>query len=423
MTQQDIRELAKQGNPKALATLINHSLKPKNITSKVGVKDDCIQILLESAQVPDQKAIVPFIRNALIKLEVSLNTVKVYGRQLGEETVAWNQTFELIPIQDTPVISEPIEDSILPPISSLDNIENSIISSSKTRQTKRANLSETPDTTPNPKSSRSIGPLSVGNVVSAALRIYRDRFKVYLRLAFIGALWSIIPIYGWAKFSATSALIARLAYSEVIERPESVDEASHHVMPRKWSFLGAGLLFGLIILAFVFVSVIIYSIAAAIIAPSIIGNPSQFSIIIPLILVASLIFLLSYIWLISRFFVVELPLVMEENVTATSTIKRGWQLTKGFGFHLLLIVSIAIMISLPIYSVVQVITGFVRVFVASVYPANSASFILMYYALTLPLSIASHSILMPFWQSLKAVIYYDLRSRKEGLGLQIRNSR
>ncbi|BAZ86107.1 hypothetical protein NIES806_23170 [Dolichospermum compactum NIES-806] len=28
---------------------------------------------------------------------------------------------------------------------------------------------------------------------------------------------------------------------------------------------------------------------------------------------------------------------------------------------------------------------------------------------------------MPFWQSIKAVIYYDLRSRREGLGLQLRD--
>jgi hypothetical protein len=32
-----------------------------------------------------------------------------------------------------------------------------------------------------------LGPLSVGNVVSASLRLYRDRFKLYYRLAFIVA--------------------------------------------------------------------------------------------------------------------------------------------------------------------------------------------------------------------------------------------
>ena len=37
-------------------------------------------------------------------------------------------------------------------------------------------------------------PLSVGNVVSAGLRIYRDNFKKYFWLAFVGYLWFYIPI-------------------------------------------------------------------------------------------------------------------------------------------------------------------------------------------------------------------------------------
>jgi hypothetical protein len=27
---------------------------------------------------------------------------------------------------------------------------------------------------------------------------------------------------------------------------------------------------------------------------------------------------------------------------------------------------------------------------------------------------------MPFWQTIKAVIYYDLRTRREGMGLELR---
>ncbi len=28
--------------------------------------------------------------------------------------------------------------------------------------------------------------------------------------------------------------------------------------------------------------------------------------------------------------------------------------------------------------------------------------------------------LLPFWQTIKAVIYYDLRTRREGMGLELR---
>jgi hypothetical protein len=37
--------------------------------------------------------------------------------------------------------------------------------------------------------------------------------------------------------------------------------------------------------------------------------------------------------------------------------------------------------------------------------------------LTIPLG----ALLIPFWQSIKAVIYYDLLTRKEGLGLELRD--
>ena len=47
-----------------------------------------------------------------------------------------------------------------------------------------------------PPSSRStVGPLSIGNVVSAALRLYKDHFKPYLGVAFRGTLWSIFPFF------------------------------------------------------------------------------------------------------------------------------------------------------------------------------------------------------------------------------------
>lgn len=39
----------------------------------------------------------------------------------------------------------------------------------------------------NLSSPQPLGPLSVGNVVSASLRVYRDRFKLYYRLAFLVA--------------------------------------------------------------------------------------------------------------------------------------------------------------------------------------------------------------------------------------------
>jgi len=121
MSQRNILEVAKQGNPEAIATLINRSLQPKGITAKVSLKDGCLQVLLKSAQIPDQQALVPFIRKGLTTLGVpSVKRVKVYGSQLEEDIPTWDEEFELrvpdlVPSTDTirplsapqPKVSEP----------------------------------------------------------------------------------------------------------------------------------------------------------------------------------------------------------------------------------------------------------------------------------------------------------------------------
>jgi DNA-binding transcriptional regulator YhcF (GntR family) len=97
MTQPNLLELAKQGDAQAIASLMNRQLQPKGITAKVALKDACLQIMLESAQVPNQQALVAFIRKSIVGLgAASIERVKIYGRQTGEEFPAWNQEFELV---------------------------------------------------------------------------------------------------------------------------------------------------------------------------------------------------------------------------------------------------------------------------------------------------------------------------------------
>jgi len=56
-------ELAQQ-NVEALVALMNRSLQPKGITVVKAFKDGCLQILLESAQVPEQQALVALIQTS-----------------------------------------------------------------------------------------------------------------------------------------------------------------------------------------------------------------------------------------------------------------------------------------------------------------------------------------------------------------------
>ena len=96
MIQPNILKLAKQGDVQAIASLMNRHLHPKGITAQVAFKDTCLEVILESAQVPNQQILVAFIRKGLTALgAASIEIVKVYGQQTDKEFPAWSKEFDL----------------------------------------------------------------------------------------------------------------------------------------------------------------------------------------------------------------------------------------------------------------------------------------------------------------------------------------
>ncbi len=271
----------------------------------------------------------------------------------------------------------------------------------------------------NLSSSGQTGPLSVGNVVSASLRIYRDHFKSYFGLALVATLWWFVPIYGWAKYSAILGLISRLAFGEVREKPETVSDARREVNPRMWRFLGAGILTVLIYIGVYVAGGIAMAILAAG-AGAIFGQNSPIVAVLLVVVAVIAIFIIN-IRIISGLLIVELPLAIENNIGASSAIARSWKLTKGSVGRIQWIVFVGILVSLPITIVVQILSSIVQSVLTAVLGAESGMFFLVYFLLILLLSFGSGALVTPFWQAMKAIIYYDLRSRKEGLGLQIRD--
>lgn len=115
VTQPNFRELAKQGDPQAISTLINHSLQPKGITAKSTFHQGCLSILLESADVPNQSMSVAFIEKGIIGLESTvIQQVKVRGQRIGSKSVAWSQEFhtpygqQILSERDNAVSGSPI---------------------------------------------------------------------------------------------------------------------------------------------------------------------------------------------------------------------------------------------------------------------------------------------------------------------------
>jgi hypothetical protein len=95
-TQPNLLELAKQGNAQAIATLMNRQLQPKGITVKVSLSGDCLMVVAESIEPPEQLFLVNFIRKGMTNLKIeAIKRVVVRGQATGNTARAWREAFDL----------------------------------------------------------------------------------------------------------------------------------------------------------------------------------------------------------------------------------------------------------------------------------------------------------------------------------------
>ena len=71
--------------------------------------------------------------------------------------------------------------------------------------------------------------------------------------------------------------------------------------------------------------------------------------------------------------------------------------------------------------IIQIITSIIQLILTPLLKEGNVGFSMIFSLLILGLTFAGLALIAPFWQTVKAVIYYDLRSRREGLGLQLRD--
>lgn len=311
-----------------------------------------------------------------------------------------------------------------------------------------------------------IQPMTVGNVVNTGLRLYTSNAKPYLRVAAIATAWALIPwlvlipvvlfftmvqqyystlgilipawivllLYCSAHYLADSAAIARLGFSELTHQPETPAQARRYTTSRRWTFLLLSFLIGLIMLGII---ILMYILAALCIAAVFVAtggaeflrNPTSAALVNPTLIFLSFLILLGVIlivvlmafWLGVRFSIADLPVAMESGISATQGIGRSWELTKGSVWRIFLILTVTSIMTLPIQVAVQLVVGIFQEATLVLVSEDSMSFIVATYIISAILGLISGILLLPLWQSMKAVIYYDLRSRREGLDLELRD--
>ncbi|MEZ2237179.1 CapA family protein [Microcoleus sp.] len=107
MSQQDIVNLAKEGDAKAIAFLISQALQNFGVTAKASRENNTLHLLLEGEKLPAQDACIRVAVKGLQRLQPNhIYSLTIYGRQNGEELPAWTQNLELTkPLNSPPAVT------------------------------------------------------------------------------------------------------------------------------------------------------------------------------------------------------------------------------------------------------------------------------------------------------------------------------
>ncbi len=96
--QQILVEQAKQGEPEAIAALLNRPENKQPFRLQVRRRGGEYRLLAEADQLPDQQATVRWIMRALKKLAIAeMRTVTIYGKSRQSAKPDWQQRFEIGP--------------------------------------------------------------------------------------------------------------------------------------------------------------------------------------------------------------------------------------------------------------------------------------------------------------------------------------
>lgn len=299
----------------------------------------------------------------------------------------------------------------------------------------------------------SLDPLNIGNTINTAFRLYRDRFPTYVFFAVRACLWSLLPlvlqlilsqllyqtitpeegsdiglrlflfpvqIFSAAKSLFNSAVISRLAFQDIIYQPETSGQAEKKVKPKMWRLWWMQVLIGLL--------------GAAIILPITLSLVLvSFIPILGVLLILLAFFCLPFffLWLSARIYIAELPLVIEDNLGSWQAIKRGWHLTKNSAWRIVGVIFIASLLIIPVYLLSGALASIpFWVNFSSFYsslesvedwqtltenPLFFRQMAMFPYGLT-TIFLLLNILLVPFWQSLKSVIYNHLLDQKKNDG-------
>lgn len=124
-------------------------------------------------------------------------------------------------------------------------------------------------------------------------------------------------------------------------------------------------------------------------------------------------------------FSVASPAMVLENLGVFAAIGRSWSLTRGnfwrlFGINILTAIITSMVAG--IFGGIAGALGAIFVVVGSSSPEDMLASLNTTYILTMVMSTIAQLLILPFTSSVNALLYIDLRMRKEGLDVELRNA-
>ena len=105
MKPEDVLAIARQGHPKVIEAIINHTTKPHGISVRVARRQRALYILIEGEAAIQQAAVVTFVEASLYKLQLqTITSAVVYGRQRGQASINWSEKLVI----DPPIAPSPL---------------------------------------------------------------------------------------------------------------------------------------------------------------------------------------------------------------------------------------------------------------------------------------------------------------------------
>jgi hypothetical protein len=309
-------------------------------------------------------------------------------------------------------------------------------------------------------------PLSIGDVVSVALAITRQRWPLFCGISLravawltipalggvlaavmvsstrrspglevlAGVVWLVASLYCFGKYLSNAGLISRLVFNDLTQTEETVKDAARVTRSLTWSYLGTSLIVLLITgvvafaLGFGFFLLLVVTLGLIVVT---IGGPGALNPTSPImgffavvVIIISLLLILGYftalVSVLSPYFFSDVPLSVETKLGSIGTIRRSRALSKKSRFRIMTIMTVGVLVTLPINAIGQ----FVALIPFALDRSGGASAGLataLSSMLNLVVTLGITLLTMGFWQSVKAVLYFDLLNSKEGLGLDLKN--